>query len=90
MAYVAGGFSREGQRLDSLLVRRDIFVRDLEHVARRQEFSRERDDDPADGERDEDDLARGLCVHNNCKWLGGDAASQARGGGVTPRSERRE
>ena len=30
---------------DSLLVRRDIFVGDLEHVARRQELSREREAD---------------------------------------------
>ena len=37
--------SRGGQRLDSLRVRRDIFVRDLEHVARRQEFPREREAD---------------------------------------------
>ena len=40
-----GGMSRGGQRLDSLLVRRDILVGDLEHVARRQELSREREAD---------------------------------------------
>ena len=61
--------SRGWQRLDSLLVRRDILVGDLEHVARRQEFSREREADEPGVIHEHADLHRDRALVSRIRLL---------------------